>query len=458
MSNESNEGTAVATTDDSPRLNKGAREAVADLSAQGRNNLERRQEIASLSKMIAGMEWGSGSSVVSGAAFSEATRYAFAEFCRVTRANPHIHVDILGGKPYLNANYYADLCNTDPSFIRHEQFAITPGVEAAYRQEAERALADAATLNNAGDEHGAEEARADAARLLSMARRAVVARHLFGVPETAKAAYETVITRYVNGAPIERILSGEVSSEGYVKEVREANWAGVGDTSDPVGEKDSQTTARTRSFRRAARFAFPAWMANKEEDIRRAERMIEADFEIIQEERTASQTALPRPGEVQAVASDGEPTARNAAGAHDLPTHGEARPTEPAPAPAAPEPTAEPAEEDAPWDPEDARKRFFATLREAGIEQDSRKEWQAKHNLPESTKDWGQDEYHRANTILITPTIEAVGEAAEVLGVANIAAFAAEKLGHEPDTLRDWKQVLSHLNALADAPEQTAAL
>ena len=53
---------------------------------------------------------------------------------------------------------------------------------------------------------------------------------------------------------------------------------------------------------------------------------------------------------------------------------------------------------DSEWDEVDDRKRYFATLREVGIE--DRVAWQMENGLGESTKVWGSGEYQKAFELL----------------------------------------------------------
>jgi len=350
---------------------EGIRKAGAQVAAY-------KKEVKKIYQVIEGLEWGSGNSAVKGSSLSPQTRYAMAEFCRITRANPQYHVDVLGGKPYLNANYWEDLINSHPLFHHYEQREISKATEDVLRQRALRHRELATELEAAGDAEGAAKRRAKAFDLEEEAEDIAMARAHWDPRETATAVVETTIYRFINQAPIEAIQRGEiVEFEQYLIAVAECNWAGgMGRTMadakkyDPIGDANPSTTARTRSLRRAATKSFSAWMQQYDRQIEKAEHAIEAEWEIVQEDKRQERASLPSRSGPQAVStSNGEPEAANASGARPLPVDGEDTP-EPAPTP---EP-AEDAAEDPEWDATDARKRFFATLRAAGIEGDERKE------------------------------------------------------------------------------------
>jgi hypothetical protein len=257
----------------------GGQAEVAAIRQAGGLEVARRGEVARLFRMLEGMEWGSGTQVVKGSSFSPTTRQAFAEFCYAARANPMYHVDVLGGKPFLNAKYWSDRINTEPNFV---DFALA----------------------NISD---------DAAK-----------RAEWGVPEWATQAYECTIRKLANFAPVAKIRSGEVSDwERYLVAVSECNWAGnkpKGRTrdgkeyeADPIGNAEPAKTARTRALRRCAATAFPAWMAAEEARIQKLESAVEAEFSVLRTERAADADSLPRPGAAQALrVGAGEPSAARA--------------------------------------------------------------------------------------------------------------------------------------------------
>lgn len=419
---------------------------IESIRKAGGAMLAEQREVRELAKQIAGMEWGSGKSLVAGEGFSEATRLAIAQFCRVTRANPMTHIFVLGGKPYLNADYWADLVASDPHYIRYEQRDLSPGVEGALRERAKRHGAIANQLEQAGKPGEAAERRARAIDLEEEADDIALARAQWSPPKDVQVVVETTIFRFMNQAPMEAIKRGDITDiERYIVPVRECNWAG-GKSNDPVGNSNPATTARTRSFRRAAVKGFAAWMERYAESIERAETVMEAEWEIIVEDRESDAARLPSEDGPQAVStSGGEPGAANPAGARPLP--GDPEPSEPEEAPEeAPIEMTSPA-----FDAADARKRLFATLRDAGIADERRKDWASEHGLPRSTKQWGQAEYQKAQDILVGPVKEQVN-AAVGGDLDRLEDLSLKLLGKSlPDYLKDWQTLADHLRNDAEA-------
>jgi len=228
----------------------------------------------------------------------------------------------------------------------------------------------------------------------------------------------TTVYRFMEAAPIEQIKSGEIRDfERYLIRVEEVNYAGGRPKerkknrqtnewyeyqSDPVGEAEPSKTARTRSLRRCASRAFSAWMQQYEKQITKAEKAVEAEFEVVEEQRQVEAEVRPGPDEPQAVATgSGEPAAARAEEAQDLPEVG----AEPTPA--------EPTEEEKqlvgppPFDRVDWHRKYFALLKEAGVE--DRHKFQVDNYLPDSTKDFDEHNYREACRILE----EFIGEGAE---------------------------------------------
>ena len=116
MTEQAEAGTAlVAPTDD----------AIQSLRAKGATMVAFQKERNELARTIAGTEWGAGMSMQ--------TATLVAQYCVITRANPITQVDILGGKPYLNASYWAERIINDPAYVDHLQREITEGAEKALR-------------------------------------------------------------------------------------------------------------------------------------------------------------------------------------------------------------------------------------------------------------------------------------------------------------------------------------
>jgi len=322
---------------------------------------------------------------------------AFAKFCYLTKANPMIHIDVLGGGPYLNAEYWSDKMNSDPTFIRYEQFPIDRGTEAKWRERAKRLRAQASELKDlepqrAADFIGKAQYAEDKADWVEEQRIQ------WEVPDAAPSAYLTDIYKFGNHAPLEKIRSGEIQDfDRYVVKVSEANWAG-NKSSDPVGKAEAEKTARTRSLRRAGVRAFSAWLQQYEQEISKVENAMEAEFEIIMDERAEERASLPSSDEPQAVStSQGEPSVAQEDEAQDLPSATDPAVEEDIPAPEISE-EEQSLDEPEPFDRGDWHRKYFALLKEAGI--DERKPWQVDNFLPESVTEWEPHHYKTACRLL----------------------------------------------------------
>lgn len=305
---------------------------IQAIRSKGRAVAAYQEEVRTIRTTLEGLEWGSGSSVVKGSEMSPKLRHVLAEFCFITRANPLMHVDILGGKPYLNSQYWEDRINSDPYFHHYEQREISPSTEKALRERAAKHRELAAKLQ--GEE--AAKRLAVALDLEEEADDVAMARSTWSAPEWPTSVVETTIVRFMNNTPIEKIRSGEiVEFDRYLIRVAECNWAGNrpkvtkerrnggGSYSydpDPIGNEEPAKTARTRSLRRAAKKAFPAWMTQYEEQIRKAEEVVEGEWEVIREDQRQERAALPAStGPQAATTGSGEPSAANAEGAREMP-------------------------------------------------------------------------------------------------------------------------------------------
>lgn len=451
---ETSQSTSLTET----KLEAPQQEEINRIRKAGAFDVQRKKELREIAKTIEGLEWGTGSSAVKGTSLSPATRWAMAEFCRVTRANPMQHVDVLGSRPYLNAAYWSDLINQSPYFIEYNQREISEATEEHLRDRAEKLKERASTLEDS-DPKKAQQYRVQAYALEDEADDLAMARTKWGVPEWATDVVETTIRRWIPAAPMDQIQSGEYEGDLdiWIREVAECNWAGgkgeykrehhANNKSfgwDPIGDADPAKTARTRSLRRAAVKAFSAWMDKYETQIHRAEEAIEAEWEILEEDEQRERAALPDPGGPQAVSTgNGEPEAHTPEGAQELPVE-EADGDEDAEG-----------DEDVPSREEMIdrnRRAFFANLRDGpGIESDeARYEWAAEHDLPESTREWSLQQWQKANKILVADARKKFLEACEAMGVEDPFEYAHGHLERPPKMISDYRDLTSKLSAAAD--------
>lgn len=437
-------GTAVATREP-PKLQAPADPEIERIRAAGQFLVERARERRDLDKMIQGLQWGD----VAASTLSPQTRYAIAEFCEVTKANPITHLYVLGGRPYLNAQFWYDLVTQHPMFHHaDEPRELSKATEQSLRDRAKLQREVAAGLE------GADKSKrlARALDLEDEADRIAGDRQKWGAPPEAKAIFETTIWRFVNQAPMEKIRSGDITDlSQYLVPVRECNWAGgVQGKTDPVGNSNPALTARTRSFRRAAVRAFSAWLQPYAERISRIEEIVDAEFTIVGQDQRAAQAALPRGDEPQAVRTGGEPEAARAEGAHPLPVEG--------PAAREPQPEREqeqPAEEEyTEAQKKDDAAKFFATLKDAGHGGDKRKAWMVANGLGDTTKTWDRAGWQKAldaaDRLLVEPVRVEVRAMAAELGV-DLTLLSRELIQKsEPAFLREWNAVRARLIEIKD--------
>lgn len=448
--------------------------AIQAMRKAGALAVAEKKALGDMYRMLEGCEWGSGNSVVRGSSFSEAARAALARFCVVTRANPQIHVDLLGGRPYLNSRYYRDMTSADPHFIEDLQINISASASELLRRQAEQAIAEA-------EKFGLPRPTEEIQRLLEEARTLERLRIEYNVPAWATVAIETRIRRYVENAPLEKIRNGEVENpEAYVRTVRECNWAGNrprkeksgGGTydADPIGNMEPEKTARTRSFRRCAANAFSAWFDQFDSDIQRAQELTEAEWEDVTPSRvqanaiatgagepSATRAALPQSLPVQDLTAGSAVTpgeffegiaraqrAFNTSGgdmsaARDAFEHGES----PESAVARDKPAARQDEDG--FDRDAARGTFFGNLRDSGV--DDRKAWLAEHGFPDSVTKFTAADFKRAAEIIVGPDWQTLTDLVGQLGFEKVAEYVHVNGRDVPRTLREIRNEIARVRA-----------
>lgn len=354
----SEQGTAVTTTaQDHPE--------VAAIKQAGAIAVERQKALNATTKQLAGMKFGD----VSGGTLSPETRYAIAQLCQLTGANAGLHLFILGGRPYLNADYWAQMAAAQPHHLGVEQIPLTPDYSAELRKQADEAEKD--------------DDIEDARRLRRLARHVDSARVGYGIPDTAKAAYETVIRRYAEHAPLAMIASGRMDGAQFIIEQREANWVGDAKRRDPVGDARPHETARTRSLRRCAVRTYSSTLAPMEEQLRKLENAIEVEFEVVASDTQQQRAALPAEGERQALrVGAGEPVAAKAEVGTREPAKGRGKQQQAAQQEQAPPPADEETRE--------AERRFLDGAEVMGFDGQGMHEFAMEKlgRLPESAEDF----------------------------------------------------------------------
>lgn len=265
------------------------REGSSEIEAirqQGSAMVEKQKELNTVARMLEGVQWGN----VKGSSLSAQTRYAVARICQDYNADPLLHIHILGGNVYLNAQYWAEQVNDLPNLKGWHQNNISAGYVEEIRRQAKQVFEDA-------KEFESDELKQEALDLLAKARFADERRAFFGVPDTAVAAYETVI-EFTDREP-----------------VMEANYAPT--KNDPVGTARPAETARSRSMRRAGAKASPR-IKTLDELAARSE--IKAEWQVIRSDEEEALAALPGEDGPQALrVGAGEPEAAAPVDAEPLP-------------------------------------------------------------------------------------------------------------------------------------------
>jgi hypothetical protein len=163
--------------------------------------VQQQRAVAEMAAAIAETSWGQK---VSPLLRAQITRYAFE-----IGADPARHLDVLGGRPYLNAAFYMELVAVDPGYLRSETQFIHDD--------------DRATPEDREERKGQ--------------------RVTFGVPEGVKGA--AIVTLYFK--------DGRGPHKG-------CKWS-PSNKNDPVGTEFPVLTAETRAWRKAATKAVSPWFS-----------------------------------------------------------------------------------------------------------------------------------------------------------------------------------------------------
>lgn len=221
-------GTNV-TTDERKEERAEMRELVSGLPVQTQHALTLAKMSSVVAKEIANLSWGKS--------LSAATARSIAQWGMDNGVEVLTEIDILGGKLYLNANFYrrqlAALVDEnkvdgfDPVMVHRD--SRLDELAAAFDRDAEKAQ----------DPEEAQELRAAARRQRSEQRKRSELRAQYGIPDAATGA----CLFYLYLRALDRPIIGK-------------NWCGGGTrNSDPVGNTEPVKTAETRALRRAVMLA-----------------------------------------------------------------------------------------------------------------------------------------------------------------------------------------------------------
>lgn len=212
--------------------------------------------VRSLAAIVAATEWG--------AAMSEARQIAFARYCAALGADPLRHVDLLGGNPFVNGDYYRDVITasgeyrraSDPRWI-HDDARLKLC-----------ALCNQPFEDKPDHGHALEAVTKENTERLSQR----IARAGLRVTENAdenSPAVCVLLLHYVN-CPCEecRDLGSQGGGRGPFKGLGEVHPGKLTKNKDgrtwevdrdPIGVQSPRGTAETRAWREAGEKAEPTW-------------------------------------------------------------------------------------------------------------------------------------------------------------------------------------------------------
>lgn len=263
---------------------------VADLLAQARTPQERAQafELAGAlrqaqliqrsSQMLSATEWG--------AALSEVRRAAFARFCLALGADPLRHIDLLGGKPFVNGAYFRDVIAASPDFERADD---PVWIHSDPRLESCAGCGKpfgADVVHGHGSDEVTEENRRRLADRVTRARLRLEQ----NVPDDSPAACILVL-HYRGRGPFGGI--GEV----HPGKVRHGPNAGVKDR-DPIGLDSPRATAETRAWRECGEKSEATWFRTHAATLKQLETKLVTSY---QAEKVGPGAAAERPPEAVVV-------------------------------------------------------------------------------------------------------------------------------------------------------------
>ena len=337
--------------------------------------------------------------------FKLSTWQSVASFILATGCHPQ-QINILGGKVYLNEQFWRERMTVDPSFAGMRQEQVSHAAAAALR-----ALAQERDQRS-GD--WAQEAKV--AWLKHDEMREWIAK--YDVPDNANYhGWVTIITRDLGHAVVEFEEYSFVDVDSIPWTPEDASRNKKSRPVDSAGYNHPGKTARTRSLRRCAAKAFPAILSAPE--IRAAQESM--DRHLAAEAEQAPPPVAPVPDMVQVGA--GEPQQVN-----EIVVDEAAR--------------------------REAQKGYFATVRACGIADAARKAWQQKRGYPESAKDMSQQQFEAATAELTAGLRKRVMAASTPEKVEEVSVRVLGRA--EPRYATEWAQVRDAL--ASDLQAQQAAL
>lgn len=294
MTETKTRGGAAVATRPGPPLD--AEEAVAELAAQATTPQDRERAflildavkqsrlVRSMAAVVGATEWGS--------AMSATRQAAFAKYCLALGADPLRHVDLLGGNPFINGDYFRDVIAANPNFLGSDDPVwIHDDPRLLLCASCGKAFDDKPDHGHAIDEVTTENRRRLVERISRSARR---------VDENADEQSPSIcilLIRYKDA----RVFKG-------LGEVHSGRTVG-GKDRDPIGLASPRATAETRAWREAGEKAEATWFRTHASVLKQLEVKVQAAYAA---ERTSAE---PEAREPEPIASEDAPRLAAVSGA-----------------------------------------------------------------------------------------------------------------------------------------------
>ncbi len=308
--------------------------------------------------------------------FKPGTWMALASIVQATGCAMH-QLDVLGGQAYLNIHFWTDKMNVDPTLADLSQKRLSWNILRDMEAEVDK------NIQRGWNEEARDiykQAQWHKAKLLD-----------YGVPDKSDDivwAYLTQITRQMpgGGTPV-------------IEECKIVDLDTVASPKNPARRFPGET-ARSRSLRRCASRAFPAILTPTviaaEQTLLAHRREVE-EAEVLPSQTVVEGTVLVGTGEPQAVVEDDPDVKKKARGA------------------------------------------YFATIKACGVDDEKRRQWQAKAGFPASTTEWTVAHFDDARSRLTKGLAE---RTLSLLGPDKVEELALDVIGKAtPATADEWMAV-----------------
>jgi hypothetical protein len=247
--------------------------------------------VRGVASVVAATEWG--------AAMSPVRQVAYAKYCLSLGADPLRHVDLLGGSPFVNGDYYRDVIAANPEF----RWASDP--EWIHNDDRLQLCVACGKPFDAKPDHGHASdvvTEANTARLKERIARAGL--RVLHAADEASPGICLLVLHYKN-CPCEtcKVRGSDGTGRGPFRGIGEVHTGKTdkGYERDPIGLKNPRTTPETRAWREAGEKAEATWFRTHASTIKQLEGKLVGAYEA--EQRSAS-VEVPTNGVPQPVESE----------------------------------------------------------------------------------------------------------------------------------------------------------